>query len=106
MAAELAAEAFADTSFVPNISRRIAEWRRGGDTLTVVLARVEGAKSATDMDSLPIRLALKVARGSAREMDLITRWQGDGLAILLPCTTATDAKAFVRRLRKSFAKRR
>src|SRR5438067_4628625 len=36
--AQLAAEAFADTTFVPSIARRIAEWRRGGTTLTVMLA--------------------------------------------------------------------
>src|SRR5947208_12775582 len=38
---ELAAEAFGDTGFVANIARRIAEWRRGGATLTVMLARLD-----------------------------------------------------------------
>ena len=40
-AAELATEAFADTTFVSLVARRIAEWRRGGTTFSVVLARLD-----------------------------------------------------------------
>ncbi len=103
----LAAEAFADTSFVASIARRIAEWRRGGTTLTVMLARLDdpvaGAEKEADESQSPIRVALHVARLCIREMDLITRWQTDGLAFLLPGASVTDAKTVARRLRAALA---
>src|SRR5262245_8271638 len=106
--AELAAEAFADTSFVPNIARRIAEWRRGGTTLTVVLVRLDNpvpgaAEIEVDDSQSPMRIALNVARLCIREMDLITRWQADGLGFLLPGASAGEAKTVARRLRAALA---
>jgi diguanylate cyclase len=107
-AAELAAEAFADTMFVQTIARRIAEWRRGGATLTLILARLD--QTPQDFPEDPeqtgprsMRLALQLARNSTREMDLLTRWGRDGVAILLPSTAAADAKVVARRLRNAFA---
>jgi diguanylate cyclase len=106
--AQLAADAFADTSFVQSIARRIAEWRRGGTTLTVMLARLDdavqgAAVETTDDARSPIRVALHVARLCIREMDLMTRWQSEGLAFLLPGTSVTDAKTVARRLRAALA---
>jgi GGDEF domain-containing protein len=103
----LAAEAFDDTTFVPSIARRIAEWRRGGATLTVVLARLDAiggdiADPDAQAERLSVRLALQLARACVREMDLVTRWQGGGLAFLLPGTSASEAKLFARRLTTAF----
>jgi GGDEF domain-containing protein len=106
-AADLAAESFADTSFVQSIAKRIAEWRRGGATLTVILAELDPlADDDSDeaaSEPRPIRLAMQWARGCVREMDLVTRWKKRGLAILLPCTTAADAKTVARRMRSALA---
>lgn len=110
-AAELATEAFADTSFVQTIAKRIAEWRRGGTTLTVVLARLDqpleeddfGEDSDETQAQQPMRLAMKLARKSTRDMDLVTRWNSDGIAMLLPSTSAADAKVVARRLRNALA---
>jgi diguanylate cyclase len=107
-AAELAAEAFADTSFVPSVARRIAEWRRGGTTLTVMLARLDRDEEAIgslgpESNHAPIRFAMHAARACLREMDLITRWQNDGIAMLLPNTSAQDTKTVARRLRNALA---
>jgi diguanylate cyclase len=106
-AAELAAEAFTDTSFVPAVARRIAEWRRGGTTLSVMLARLnrEPADSESEENALqvPMRKAMTAARASVREMDMVTRWQSNGIAVLLPSTAATDTKAIVRRLKSLLA---
>jgi diguanylate cyclase len=107
-AAELAAEAFADTTFVQTIAKRIAEWRRGGGTLTIVLAKFEQAFEDSSSEEEPspkrIRAALQCARSSTREMDLLTRWGNDGLAVLLPSTSAADAKVVARRIRNSLTK--
>jgi diguanylate cyclase (GGDEF)-like protein len=99
---ELAAEQFADATFVGQIARRIAEWRRGGTTFSVLLARVafppenhlndESRKTA-------LRIVHQFARASLRDMDLLTRWQDDGLAILLPGSLVTDAAGVGNRLR-------
>ena len=106
-AADLAAEAFADTSFVQSVAKRIAEWKRGGATLTVILAQLDQNAEAADEEPMegprPVRLALQWARGCVREMDLVTRWQRRGLAILLPCTCAADAKTIARRLSSALA---
>lgn len=106
-AADLAAEAFADTTFVPNVAKRIAEWKRGGATLTVVLAELDASTGASDEEpaegSRPIRLALQWARGCVREMDVVSKWKKRGLAILLPCTSAADAKTVARRLHNALA---
>jgi len=107
-AAELAAEAFADTTFVPSVARRIAEWKRGGATLTVVLARLDapsgGSPDGRSSERRPsMRSLLQAARECIREMDMVTRWQRDGLALLLPNTSAADAKIVARRLRTALA---
>lgn len=105
--AELAPEAFADTSFFLSIAKRIAEWKRGGGTLTVVLAELDGGSDLPESEASdaprPIRLAMQWARGCIREMDVVTRWRRRGLAILLPCTTAADAKLVARRLQNALA---
>jgi GGDEF domain-containing protein len=107
-AAEIAAEAFADTSFVPDLARRIAEWRRGGTTLTVILARLDCPENSTfDLESesshAPIRIAMHATRMCLREMDHVTQWRDDGIAMLLPNTSASDAKTVARRLRNALA---
>ena len=105
--AELAPEAFADTSFCQSVAKRIAEWKRGGATLTVLLAELDGhgelVEDETSEGPRPIRLAMQWARGCIREMDLVTRWRKRGLAILLPCTSAADAKTVARRLQNALA---
>jgi diguanylate cyclase len=107
-AADLAAEAFADTTFVPDVSRRIAEWKRGGSTFSVMLARLDGEGDGTgDGDvarQAAIRAALQLARECVRDMDLLTRWTSDGLAVLLPGAGVTDARTAARRLHAALAR--
>lgn len=107
-AAELAAEAFADTTFVSQVARRIAEWRRGGSTFSVLLARLDcldvGRRAEETAPQLFIRAALAASRNCVREMDLITRWGEDGLAVLMPNTGVFEAKTMARRLREALAR--
>ena len=51
----------------------------------------------------PIRIALNVARLCVREMDLVTRWHAEGLAFLLPGTSASETKTVARRFRAALA---
>jgi PleD family two-component response regulator len=102
-AAQLAVEAFADTTFVREVSRQIAEWRRGGSTFSVALLRRCGGEKPGWVEPEKVqqvgnRALLQVGRQCVRDMDLVTRWLGDGLAILLPAATATDARRVARRI--------
>jgi diguanylate cyclase len=100
-AAELAPDAFADTTFPEQIARRIAEWRRGGATLTVVLLRVvahaDGQQLAAPTPA-QMRAICAVAQRQIRAMDVLTRWQSDGLALLLPGMGGREARGLMARL--------
>jgi diguanylate cyclase len=105
---EIAADQFADTTFVGQIARRVAEWRRGGTTFSVVLARVEFPRGEVQPSDEARRTAMRIvqqyARASLRDMDLLTRWKDDGLAILLPGSLVTDAAGVAGRLRSAISK--
>jgi len=103
LAVEVAAEQFADATFVANIARRIAEWRRGGATFSIVLGKLE---EATPLHSNheracheAMRMVCKALPAYLRDMDLTTRWMGNGIAILLPGAAANEAVRVARRLR-------
>ena len=51
-----------------------------------------------------LRIVLQFARASLRDMDLVTRWNEDGLAILLPGSLVTDAAGVANRLRTAIEK--
>ena len=111
---ELAADQFADSTFVGQVSRRVAEWRRGGATFSVALVRVAFPTANTPSGSQPnqspearrtaLRIVHQFARASLRDMDLVTRWNDDGLAILLPGSLVTDAAGVANRLRTAIEK--
>jgi diguanylate cyclase len=101
---ELAAEQFADATFVSNIARRIAEWRRGGATFSIVLGRLERAALLPGEEGEracheALRMVCKSAPAFLRDMDLTTPWMRDGIAILLPGAAASEAVRVARRLR-------
>lgn len=101
---ELAADQFADASFVGQVARRVAEWRRGGATFSVALVRVgfpngSSSEQTDEARRTALRIVQQFARASLRDMDLVTRWHQDGLAILLPGSLVTDAAGVVNRLR-------
>ncbi|HUE71440.1 MAG TPA: diguanylate cyclase, partial [Pirellulaceae bacterium] len=106
---ELAQEKFSDPTFVSSLSRRIAEWRRGGTTLSVVLARIDRLPEfATEHGQSAEQAALKaldqLARASLRDMDQPTRWSESGLAILLPNARVFDAANIARRLMEAMGR--
>jgi diguanylate cyclase (GGDEF)-like protein len=102
-AVALAAEQFADATFVTQLARRVAEWKRGGTTFSVSLARISMAPGEPELSSesrqTVMRIVYQLARAVLRDMDLLTRWQDDGLAILLPGSLVTDGAGVAGRLR-------
>jgi diguanylate cyclase (GGDEF)-like protein len=100
---ELAQDKFADPTFVPSLSRRISEWRRGGATFSVILVRIDrleefSAQHGQQAEQAALKVLNQLARASLRDMDQPTRWSTSGLAILLPSARVFDAANIARRL--------
>jgi diguanylate cyclase len=106
---ELAADQFADPAFVASVSRRIAEWRRGGSTLSLVLARIDrlpdfASQHGPEAEQAALKALDQLARASLRDMDQPTRWTASGLAILLPSARVFDAANIARRLMEAMSR--
>ena len=92
------------------MSRRIAEWRRGGTTLSVVLARIDRLDEFAQQygpqgEQAALKALDQLARAGLRDMDQPTRWSASGLAILLPGARVFDAANIARRLAEAMARR-
>lgn len=103
ISSELAADSYSDPTFISALTRRIAEWRRGGATFSVVLARLDRMDQIVrqhggDVLQTAVKALSQLARACLRDMDQPTRWQSDGLAILIPGARVGDAASAARRL--------
>jgi diguanylate cyclase len=103
IATELASDAFGDPTFVTSLSRRVAEWRRGGAPFSVILARLDGmeqiiADHRAEARQTALKALTQLTHASIRDMDLPTRWMSDGIAIFLPSARIYDATGVARRL--------
>jgi diguanylate cyclase len=106
---ELAGDAFADPTFVSGLSRRIAEWRRGGAAFSVILARFDrleevSAERGPEAAQAALKALSQLARASLRDMDQTTRWSAGGVAILLPSARVFDAANIGRRLMEAMGR--
>ncbi len=100
---ELSAQSFSDPTFFSSLSRRIAEWRRGGATFSVILTRFDrmdefARQHGQEAQQAALKALYQLARASLRDMDQPTRWFPEGLAILLPSARVFDAANIARRL--------
>ena len=85
---------------------RMAEWKRGGPTLTLVLVEIDHFESLTRLhgpkfrDLLVTSLARVVFAG-VREMDMVARYSTSCLAFLLPKAQLFDAIRVADRIREA-----
>ena len=92
------------TAFCQHVRGRMAEWKRGGPTLTLVLVQIDQFESVTRLygakfrDLLVTSLARVVFAG-VREMDLVARYSTSCLAFLLPKAALFDAIRVADRIR-------
>lgn len=103
VATELASDAFSDPTFVDSLSRRIAEWRRGGAPFSVILARLDRmedvvAEHGPEARQTALKALTQLTHASIRDMDSPTRWTADGMAIFLPSARVYDGTSVARRL--------
>ncbi len=94
------------TAFCQHVRSRMAEWKRGGPTMTLVLVGVDQFESMTRLygakfrDQLMAGLARVVFAG-VREMDIVARYSSSCLAFLLPKADISAAIRVADRIREA-----
>ncbi len=94
------------TAFCHHLRARMAEWKRGGPTLSLVLVEIDNFKGLARphgprlRDRLLISLARVVFSG-VREMDTVARYNTACLGFLLPNAELPDAIRVAERIREA-----
>jgi diguanylate cyclase len=89
---------------VLSVGRRIAEWKRGGTPISVIVARVDNLaqiEATWGAEGLErVKVAVQAfCQNSLREMDLVTPWLGDMYGMMLPTAKLVDAARSAERMR-------
>lgn len=97
------------TAFCMVLGRRLAEFRRGGESMSVLLLHVDGyeqivSRYGAPAGELAIRVTTQFLTASFREMDLVSHFQDATFAALLPGAKMTDAIHVAERLRQAIAR--
>ncbi|MCA9123126.1 MAG: diguanylate cyclase [Planctomycetales bacterium] len=96
-------------SFRNDIDRRIAEWKRGGATLSVLLVEVDKYDAILDAygdkaREVVLRAAAQFLKAAMREMDHIARYDDHIFGLLLPGAEVTETSSVAERLRTAIAR--
>lgn len=95
-------------TFCMVLEHRLAELRRNGVPLSIVLARLDNYPRicglyGTDAGSLVLQAAAKFFVAAVREMDWVARFDATTFAILLPGASLRNAQGVAERLRAGVA---
>jgi diguanylate cyclase len=94
------------TAFCQNVRGRVAEWKRGGPMVTVVLIEVDRIENlalshGAQFRDLLVTSLLRVVFAGIRQMDMVARYSTSCLAFLLPRAELDDALRIADRLREA-----
>ena len=97
------------TAFFCLVRQRLAEWKRGGSSLSVMLVRIDEfdhivATSGHSSGDLALRTTRLLLTRTLREMDVIGHYQCACYALLLPNTRLPEAMVVGDRIRQAAAK--
>jgi diguanylate cyclase len=95
-------------SFRIQVRGRIAEWKRGGSTFTLMFLKIggyDGIVQAGDPNTgdRVVKMMERLLHAAVREMDIAAQSSPDCFTILLPRTSRTDAMIVAERLQREFA---
>jgi diguanylate cyclase len=102
---EVVAAPVAGDDIVRGVNARIAEWKRGGSPLSVIVARldnladIEATLQPAQVDSLRAKIREHL-QAALREMDTISPWLGDLYGMMLPTAKLIDAARIAERIRQ------
>lgn len=92
-----------DEALARSITRRIAQWRRGGPKLSLIVARLDNLAALDDQGvELAIQRGGEVLKSSLREMDQFALLAGEIFGMLLPTAQLADAVRIAERMRGAF----
>ena len=91
-------------AFFDDLIRRLAQWRRGGTPLTVLLVQVDAysrilADHGSGASEAVLRITSQLINASMRDMDHVARLSEDTFAMLLPGALLSDGATIAERLR-------
>ena len=94
------------TAFCQHVRSRVAEWKRGGPTMSLVLVDIDRFETLTQLHGAKFRdlLVTSLARvvfAGVREMDMVARYGTSCLAFLLPKAQLADAIRVAERIRET-----
>jgi diguanylate cyclase (GGDEF)-like protein len=92
------------TAFCQHVRTRMAEWKRGGQTLSLVLVEIDDFNAVSRTHGPKVRdlLVVSLARvvfACVREMDMVARYNTGCLGFMLPEAKLADALRVVERIR-------
>lgn len=96
-------------SFQNDADRRIAEWNRGGATLSVLLVEVDKYDAILESHGdkageVVLRAVAQFMKAAMREMDHIARYDDRVFGLLLPGTDMTETSSVAERLRTAIGR--
>jgi diguanylate cyclase len=91
-------------AFFDDLIRRLAQWRRGGTPLTVLLVQLDAYQRIVSDHGMPaadvvLRITSQLINASMRDMDHVARLSEDTFALLLPGALLSDGATIAERLR-------
>lgn len=97
------------TQFCADVHRRLAEWKRGGSTMTVILVGIDSFDKIIESrgehgGQLALQLVARFLQAALRDMDHVARYDTEMFGVLLPAARMSEAVQVAERLRQAIAR--
>lgn len=95
--------------FCEDLTRRIAEWKRGGRSLSILLLHVDeltqivASRGEAGLDVV-LKTTAQFLKASMRDMDHVARFDDGTFALMLPSSEVQNAAAVAERLRMAISR--
>lgn len=96
-------------AFDEELAKRLAQWKRNGTPLSLVIVDIDEFKAFNDLHGhlagdAVLKQVARVLKGRARAMDLVSRIGGEEFAFILPGTTLAEARQATESIRLAVAR--